>query len=148
MIPRQLADALDARTRGYAAIVITGPRQSSKTTFAKTAFPELPYCNLESPIERSMAADDEVAFLARFPEGAVLDEVQRAPDLLSALQVRIDATNPGAARWVLTGSQQFELTREASQSLAGRAARLELLPLSYDELAASERRPKSPSARS
>ena len=96
-------------------------------------FPGHPYRSLEAPDERAFAAQDPRGFLAQFPRGAVLDEVQRAPDLLSYLQGIIDA-DPTPGRWILSGSQNFALLESNSQSLAGRTAMHQLLPLSWDEI--------------
>lgn len=134
MIRRRLIDVVPRLRKGYPAIAVTGPRQSGKTTLAKLACPDLPYVNFESPLERAEFARDPIGVLARFPRGAIFDEVQNVPDLLSYLQVRIDA-DQAMGQWILTGSQQLELGRSISQSLAGRVALLELLPLSYAETA-------------
>ena len=142
ILPRMLQPITATLRMGYPAILVTGPRQSGKTTFARAAFPGLPYVNLESPLERSELHDDPVGFFARFSEGAVLDEIQNVPEALSYLQVMIDEdTRRGL--WVLTGSQQLGLNREVSQSLAGRVARLELLPFSLAELEPAQSRPTS-----
>jgi len=142
MIPRHLQHLVTELRRGYPAIAITGPRQSGKTTFARMAFPDLGYVNLESPIERVALQQDPVGFLDRFPGGAILDEIQNVPDALSYLQVRIDAEQQ-LGRWVLTGSRQLELNRQVSQSLAGRVALVDLLPFSFAELSDTEGRPRS-----
>jgi hypothetical protein len=113
-------------------LVLTGPRQSGKTTLARRLFPRLPYATLESPDVRALAADDPRAFLARYPQGALLDEVQRAPELFSYLQETVDAA-PHRARFVLTGSSDFALLQSVSQSLAGRAGIARLLPLTLTE---------------
>ncbi len=141
-LPRHLAHLLPILARGYQAIFIAGPRQSGKTTLAKTAFPDLPFVNLESPLERAALADDPQGFLSRLPSGAVLDEIQNVPDALSYLQVLIDE-RPGKTLWVLTGSRQLELQPSVAQSLAGRAAMVELLPFSHDEVLSSPRRPST-----
>lgn len=137
-----MAPVLAEMHQGYPAVAVFGPRQSGKTTLCKLACAGLGYANLESPLERAAFADDPVGFLGRFPAGAVLDEVQNVPDLFSYLQVRIDEA-PHAAKWVLTGSQQLELIRGVTQSLAGRVAMLELLPFSYAELRDAPLRPRS-----
>ncbi|MBI4881849.1 MAG: ATP-binding protein [Planctomycetes bacterium] len=142
MIERSLASHVARLRCGYPAVSITGPRQSGKTTFARETFSDLPCVNLESPLERAEVADDPLGFLARFPEGAILDEVQNVPDLLSFLQVRIDEDQK-MGRWILTGSRQMELTRGVTQSLAGRVALLDLLPFSLAELADAPRRPST-----
>jgi uncharacterized protein len=119
--------------RGFPVIAITGPRQSGKSTLAREAFPRHPYVTLEDPDTRGVALADPRRFLARFPEGAVLDEVQRAPELLSYLQGRVDmARRPG--EFIVTGSRQFGLMDGITQSLAGRVGMLQLLPLSHTEL--------------
>jgi len=118
----------------YPAVTITGPRQSGKTTLCRMAFPDKPYVNLESPDTREFATSDPHSFLAAYPDGAILDEIQRVPQLLSYLQPIIDEHHvPG--QFILTGSQQFEVMNTISQSLAGRTALLKLLPLSIEELA-------------
>lgn len=106
---------------------MTGPRQSGKTTLARMAFPDRSYVSLETPSEREFATDDPLSFLARFDGGAILDEVQRAPELLSYIQGVID-DDPAPGRFLLTGSQNLPLLEGISQSLAGRTALLELLP--------------------
>jgi predicted AAA+ superfamily ATPase len=119
---------------------VTGPRQSGKTTLVRRLFEHLPYASLEEPDVRRLAVEDPRRFLASYPGGAVLDEVQRAPEILSYLQARVDEDRrPG--RFVLTGSQQFGLLDHISQTLAGRIALVPLLPFSYTELAAAGRAP-------
>ncbi len=133
-IPRKLAENADNLFQKYPVITITGPRQSGKTTLARTTFSHKPYVNLENPLVREFAQEDPVAFLKQYPDGAVIDEIQRVPGLLSWIQVTVDEKRENSL-YVLTGSQQFELVRDISQSLAGRAALLKLLPLSLEELA-------------
>jgi predicted AAA+ superfamily ATPase len=132
MIPRDLTTTLMALLRQYPVVTVTGPRQSGKTTLCRACVPNLPYVNLEAPDERAFAVDDPRGFLGRFPAGVILDEIQHVPDLLSYIQVRVDESGqPG--QYLLTGSHQFELDRQISQSLAGRTALLRLLPLSIAE---------------
>ena len=137
-IKRTAQMALMRLAAGFPVVVITGPRQSGKTTLARNSFPGKPYVSLENPSEREFAADDPIGFLGRFPDGAVVDEVQRVPDLLSWIQGIVDEHHV-MGQFVLTGSQQFDLVAGISQSLAGRAGRLELLPLSAVELKAAGR---------
>jgi len=133
MIERDLAPRVWTAARNFPAVTLTGPRQSGKSTLCRALFPDLPHANLESPDVRSFAAEDPRGFLARFPEGAIVDEVQRAPELPSYLQGIIDA-DPKPGRWILTGSQNLALLRSVSQSLAGRTAVLHLLPLARSEV--------------
>lgn len=133
MIERDLAPQLREAAATFPAVTLTGPRQSGKSTLCRDVFPDHPYANLESPDVRAFAESDPRGFLAQFPDGAVLDEVQRVPDLVSYLQPMID-THPAPGRWILTGSQNFALLESISQSLAGRSAVLHLLPLSYNEI--------------
>jgi predicted AAA+ superfamily ATPase len=135
-VERHLRPVLQRRATKSPVVVLTGPRQSGKTTLVRTVFADKPYANLESPDVRQRALADPRGFLDGFPEGAVLDEVQRAPDLLSYIQVDVDGRRqPG--RWILTGSQNLLLLAGVSQSLAGRAALLELWPFSLAELRAA-----------
>jgi predicted AAA+ superfamily ATPase len=133
MIQRSLARRARDLSRQFPTVTITGPRQSGKTTLARMAFPKLPYASLEAPDVREFATEDPRGFLAGYPHGAILDEVQRAPDLTSYLQGIVD--EPGfEGSWILTGSQDFALLASLSQSLAGRTAVLHLLPPSLEEL--------------
>lgn len=142
MIERRLAPHFLKAAKSFPAVTLTGPRQSGKSTLCKQLFPDKAYVNLEAPDVRAFALDDPRGFLAQYPDGAILDEVQRAPDLPSYLQPMIDE-NPDPGRWVLTGSQNFALLESVNQSLAGRSAVLHLLPLSYDELLKFPKAPKT-----
>lgn len=133
MIPRHAATTLDELAAAFPAVVVMGPRQSGKTTLVRASFPDRPYVSLEDPDEQQAALDDPRGFLARFPDGAVLDEVQRSPQLLSYLQGVLDR-DPRLGRYILTGSQQLGLTAQVTQSLAGRVGMLDLLPFSLGEL--------------
>jgi len=133
MIPRHAGKTLEELAKGYPAIAITGPRQSGKTTLARHVFASLPYLSLENPDTRLFAESDPRGFLERYRDGAVFDEVQRYPELLSYLQGVIDE-DPVPGRFVLTGSQQFGLMSRVTQSLAGRVAMVQLLPFSLHEL--------------
>ena len=142
MIPRLAHPTLERLAKGFPVIALTGPRQSGKTTLARAAFAGKAYVSLENPDEREFAQQDPRRFLARFPNGAILDEVQRCPALLSWLQGHVDERKR-MGDFVLTGSQQFDLFSGISQSLAGRVARVELLPLSGAELLAAQCLPSS-----
>ncbi len=134
MIPRTLAPVLKELAGQYPIVTVTGPRQSGKTTLCRAVFAGQPYVNLESPDVREFARGDPRGFLATYADGAILDEIQRVPELVSYLQPMVDErSEPG--RFILTGSQQFEVMSTITQSLAGRTALLKLLPLSIEELA-------------
>ncbi len=122
-----------ATAKEYPVVSIFGPRQSGKTTLAKIAFPQKKYINLENPDTRSIAELDPRGFLAQFPEGVIIDEIQRVPSLLSYIQEIVD-TNKTPGFYIITGSHQPLLSEAISQSLAGRTAILTLLPLSLSEL--------------
>ena len=142
MVDRDLTPRLLEAARQLPAITLTGPRQSGKSTLCRTLFPKHPYTSLEAPDVRAFAIEDPRAFLAGFPDGGVIDEVQRAPDLPSYLQGIIDA-NPEPGRWILTGSQNLALLQSVSQSLAGRTAVLHLLPLTRNEVLRFKCHPKT-----
>ena len=133
-IQRQALSVLTQRAKLYPVVTVLGPRQSGKTTLCRMAFPDMQYVNLEQPDVREFAQQDPKAFLAQFPDGVVLDEIQNVPSLLSWIQVLTDA-DPRKGRFVLTGSHQLQVNAQVTQSLAGRTAVMELLPLSLSELA-------------
>lgn len=140
MITRNSEQTIRTMLRGFPIVTITGPRQSGKTTLAKAVFADRPYASLEEPDVRQAAQEDPRSFLARFPDGAVLDEVQRCPELLSYLQTIVDADDR-MGLFILTGSRQFDLMSGITQSLAGRTAFIELLPFSITELDAAGKLP-------
>ena len=132
-IPRNAESRLHRFADGYPVVVVTGPRQSGKSTLVRHAFPERSYVSLEDLDQREFAETDPRGFLRQFNGGAILDEAQHCPTLFSYLQTHVDERQqPG--EFILTGSQQFGLLSDITQSLAGRAALLALLPMAYDEL--------------
>ena len=133
MIERNIAPVLLQLATQYPVITLTGPRQSGKTTLTRRLFSDKPYVTLEDPDTRRFATEDPRGFLMQFAQGAILDEIQRAPELTSYLQGMVDA-DPKPGRFVLTGSHQFELMSQVSQSLAGRTAVLRLLPFTLAEV--------------
>ncbi|GJQ58865.1 MAG: ATP-binding protein [Candidatus Scalindua sp. AMX11] len=133
MIDRTLETTLKELSTKYPVVTVTGPRQSGKTTLCRKVFPKKDYVNLENIDIRQFAIDDPRGFLRNRPDGAILDEIQRTPDLLSYIQPIVDDTQRDGL-FVLTGSQQFEVSSKISQSLAGRTALLKLLPFSIEEL--------------
>jgi uncharacterized protein len=142
MIIRHATAKLNALAQWYPIVAVTGPRQSGKTTLVKQTFANKPYLTLEDPDVRATALADPRGFLALYPDGAILDEAQRAPELFSYLQGLVDAQQV-MGQWVLTGSQQLGLMSGISQSLAGRVGLLQLLPFSVGELIAGDALPAS-----
>jgi len=132
MIERTLASKITALAQKFQVITLTGPRQSGKTTLVKANFPTLPYVSLEEPDIRQIALNDPRGFLSNYPKGAILDEIQNAPDLFSYIQGLVDGDRQ--IQFILTGSSNFLLLEKISQTLAGRTAVLHLLPFSYSEL--------------
>lgn len=130
MIARTLASKLKASK--LPVVILTGPRQSGKTTLVKAAFPDMPYVSLEEPDVRQIALTDPRGFLANLGSRAILDEVQHAPELLSYIQSIVDGDRE--ARFIFTGSSNLLLMEKVGQTLAGRSAVLHLLPFSLQEL--------------
>lgn len=134
MFKRDLAPELQTLAKDYPVVTVLGPRQSGKTTLVQFVFPDKPYASLEDPDVRQLAITDPRGFLEQYPQGAILDEIQRVPSLLSYIQTIVDKLG-AKGFFILTGSHQIELHEAISQSLAGRTALLTLLPMSLDELA-------------
>ena len=133
-IKRQIEDAVRESATCFPVVTVVGPRQSGKTTLVKSLFPDKPYRTLEHPRTREIAQRDPGAFLDQFPNGAVLDEVQRVPELLSYIQGIVDDKGKNGL-FVLTGSSNILLMKSVSQTLAGRCAIHTLLPFSMEEIA-------------
>jgi len=117
----------------FKAVAVVGPRQSGKTTLVRSVFDHIPYVNLENPDIRRYALDDPRGFLSNYPQGAILDEAQRVPELFSYLQQILDETATHGL-FIITGSNNFLLQESISQSLAGRVGYMYLLPLSFEEI--------------
>ena len=139
MIERTIAQAVKQSVRQVPVVTIIGPRQAGKTTLVKELFPDFTYVNLEDKATRELAQSDYIGFFKRYPEPLIIDEVQRVPELLSALQVRVDEHRGENGRFILTGSHQPRLMEAVSQSLAGRTAIHTLFPLSLEEIQAAGR---------
>ena len=133
MIKRRISQDLKIGMEEYPAVTLFGPRQCGKTTIAKELFPSYSYANLEDSQTRLLAETDYQEFFTKFPEPVIIDEIQRVPELLSAIQVRIDL-NHKAGQYLITGSQQIPLKKAVAQSLAGRTLVMNMLPLSLAEL--------------
>ena len=146
MIARTLQSTLRRLSKQFPALGVLGPRQSGKTTLVRMLFPSYRYINLESYEEREFAQEDGRGFLARFRNepGIILDEIQKAPKLLSYIQMEIDERQE-VGRFILTGSQNILLNQCISQTLAGRIALTTLLPLSIEELRNANKMPRSAS---
>jgi predicted AAA+ superfamily ATPase len=117
----------------FKVVAVVGPRQSGKSTLVKSSFPDFPYVSLENPDNRQFSIDDPRGFLYQFPDGAILDEVQRSPLLFSYLQEIVDNKNK-SGQFILTGSNNFLLNEQITQSLAGRVGYLNLFPFSFEEM--------------
>lgn len=133
MIKRFLEGSLRKAFRQYPIVLLTGPRQSGKTTLCRTTFPDLPYVSFENPDVREFAERDPKGLLAQYAKGAIFDEVQRAPNILSYLQEIVDTRRKNGL-YILTGSQNIFLLKSVQQSLAGRIAILKLLPFALEEI--------------
>jgi len=133
MIPRIAEKTLHRYAKGFPVICITGPRQSGKTTLAKLAFPKKQYFSLEDPDTALLVRSDPRGFLDTWPGGLILDEAQYLPELFTYIKTVVDK-DPKPGKYIITGSQQFSLMAKITESLAGRAAFLTLLPFSLSEL--------------
>ena len=134
MINRTAKDALLRLAAQFPVIGITGPRQSGKTTLAKAVFPNKRYVTFDDRTMRELAISNPADFIAAFPDGAIIDEAQKVPGIFDALKMRTDSSGFRPGQFILTGSSQFRLKQNMTDSMAGRAAFLKLLPFSVREL--------------
>jgi predicted AAA+ superfamily ATPase len=140
MLKRALEKKLKEAAKKYLVVAVVGPRQSGKTTLAQNVFPRKPYVNLEKPSNLAFALEDPEGFLGQFPDGAIIDEAQKAPKLFSYIQASVDEKQK-SGMYVLTGSQNFNFLQRITESLAGRASIQILLPFSLPELVNGRRSP-------
>lgn len=141
-IERTLANEIRKRINQYPILAVTGPRQSGKTTLLKELFPDYKYVSLENPDIRSFALEDPNGFLTQYDGPVILDEVQRVPELFSYLQTMVDESGK-MGQYILSGSQNFHLIKNITQSLAGRVALFRLLPLDTQELEQAGKLPEN-----
>ena len=134
MIKRAAHDTVVRLAKQFPVIAITGPRQSGKTTLAKAVFPDKKYISLDDKNMREIAASSPDDFLQAFPDGAIIDEAQKVPELFDAIKLSVDSGEFVAGKYILTGSSQFRLKENISDSLAGRIGLIKLLPFSIEEL--------------
>lgn len=139
-VPRTIATALRKQAEKYPVLAVTGPRQSGKTTLLKEMFPDYTYVSLEDLNTRLFAIEDPVGFLNTYPERAIFDEAQQAPQLFSYIQGRVDERRQ-MGQFILSGSQNFHLLQHITQSLAGRVALFRLLPFDFAEMQAAQALP-------
>ena len=139
MLTRMSIDKINQMAKKFPVLVITGPRQSGKTTICKQAFSNYRYVTLENPDDRAFATKDPRSFLALYDNKVIIDEAQNVPELFSYLQERVDTDNI-SGQYVLSGSQNFMLMEKISQTLAGRVYIFELLPLCFSEIASTTKK--------
>ena len=134
MIRRTAYDAAIRLAGQFPVVAITGPRQSGKTTLAKAVFPQKQYISLDDKNLRELAGSNPGDFLNAFPNGVIIDEAQKVPELFDAIKLAVDSNKYEPGKYILTGSSQFRLKANISDSLAGRIGMIKLLPFSIEEL--------------
>lgn len=133
-IPRDIAPVVLKAARQFPAVLVTGPRRAGKTYLLRKLFPHAQYVLLENPDTVERARRDPRGLLDELKTPAILDEIQNVPELFAYIRARIDAAPSRKGQWLITGSQEAPLMQHVSESMAGRAAILNLMPLSYREL--------------
>lgn len=136
-IERKIATAMLKLINKYPVLALTGPRQSGKTTLLKSLFPNYNYVNLENPDMREFALSDPKGFLQQYSEYVIIDEALRVPELFSYIQTKVDESGL-MGQFILSGSQNFHLMQNITQSLAGRVAIFKLFPFDFDELSSQK----------
>lgn len=134
MISRTARETLLRLASQFPVVGVTGPRQSGKSTLTKAVFPDKRYITFDDRTMRELASSNPADFIAAFPEGAIFDEAQKVPELFDALKMHVDSSVFTPGKFILTGSSQFRLRQNMSDSMAGRAAFLKLLPFTVREL--------------
>lgn len=144
MINREAEKALHRLASQFPVVGITGPRQSGKSTLAKVVFSDKKYVTFDDLNMRRLAESNPNDFVMAFPDGAIIDEAQKVPEIFDAIKMQVDKEKSVPGKFILTGSSQFRLRENISDSLAGRAAFLRLLPFSISELKNSKSLPDNP----
>ena len=134
MIKRASEKTLLRLASQFPIIGVTGPRQSGKSTLTKAVFPNKRYVTFDDKTMRELASSNPHDFVSAFPDGAIIDEAQKVPEIFDALKMHVDSSKFTPGKFILTGSSQFRLKQNMTDSLAGRAAFLKLLPFSVKEL--------------
>ena len=134
MIKRNIENAIMRLASQFPVVAVTGPRQSGKSTLVKKCFPNKEYVTMDDKNLREIAASSPADFLKAFPDGVIIDEAQKVPDIFDAIKVIVDSGDNQAGKYILTGSSQFRLKENITDSLAGRAGIIKLLPFSIQEL--------------
>ncbi len=144
MINRTAKEALLRLASQFPVIGVTGPRQSGKSTLTKAVFPDKKYITFDDRTMRELALSNPSDFIAAFPDGAIIDEAQKVPEIFDALKMHIDSSEFKPGKFILTGSSQFRLKQNMTDSMAGRVAFLKLLPFSVKELKDADTLPSNP----
>ena len=144
MITRTAQDALLRLASQFPVIGVTGPRQSGKSTLTKATFPDKRYISFDDKSMRELAQSNHSDFVSAFPNGAIIDEARKVPEIFDAVKMHVDSTDYQPGKFILTGSSQLRLKTNMTDSMAGRAAFLKLLPFSVKELREAESLPDDP----